>query len=136
MMSVLTSVSVHFALNKAHQESQVIQIKHTSSCFAQIGLIKCLAPYEEVKIRVNFYKLCFIPNRDSLELARSRPITVIDNERFTVQSVITKLVCPVFLVSIYNGVTEHLQSSCHPRPDVGHIFLNVLLVFAYRWHSC
>ncbi|KAM9837619.1 transmembrane protein 94 [Aulostomus maculatus] len=35
--------------------------------------------------------------RNSLELARSRPITVLDNERFTVQSVITKLVCPVVL---------------------------------------
>ncbi|XP_039990740.1 transmembrane protein 94 isoform X3 [Xiphias gladius] len=37
--------------------------------------------------------------RNSLELALSRPITVIDNERFTVQSVITKLVCPVVLVA-------------------------------------
>lgn len=37
--------------------------------------------------------------RNSLELARSRPITVLDNERFTVQSVITKLVCPVVLVA-------------------------------------
>uniref|UniRef100_A0A7N6BM15 Cation-transporting P-type ATPase C-terminal domain-containing protein n=1 Tax=Anabas testudineus TaxID=64144 RepID=A0A7N6BM15_ANATE len=35
----------------------------------------------------------------SLELALSRPITVLDNERFTVQSVITKLVCPAVLVS-------------------------------------
>ncbi|XP_077406450.1 transmembrane protein 94 isoform X3 [Vanacampus margaritifer] len=35
--------------------------------------------------------------RDSLEFAGSRPITVLDNERFTVQSVITKLVCPVVL---------------------------------------
>uniref|UniRef100_A0AAQ5XD18 Cation-transporting P-type ATPase C-terminal domain-containing protein n=1 Tax=Amphiprion ocellaris TaxID=80972 RepID=A0AAQ5XD18_AMPOC len=37
--------------------------------------------------------------RNSLELALSRPITVLDNERFTVQSVITKLVCPVVLVA-------------------------------------
>uniref|UniRef100_A0A3Q3GYF1 Transmembrane protein 94 n=1 Tax=Labrus bergylta TaxID=56723 RepID=A0A3Q3GYF1_9LABR len=35
----------------------------------------------------------------SLELALARPITVLDNERFTVQSVITKLVCPVVLVA-------------------------------------
>lgn len=39
------------------------------------------------------------PVRHSLELALSRPITVLDNERFTVQSVITKLVCPVVLVA-------------------------------------
>uniref|UniRef100_A0A673A9J3 Transmembrane protein 94 n=1 Tax=Sphaeramia orbicularis TaxID=375764 RepID=A0A673A9J3_9TELE len=39
------------------------------------------------------------PVRNSLELALSRPITVLDNERFTVQSVITKLVCPVVLVA-------------------------------------
>uniref|UniRef100_A0A671URN8 Transmembrane protein 94 n=1 Tax=Sparus aurata TaxID=8175 RepID=A0A671URN8_SPAAU len=37
--------------------------------------------------------------RNSLELALARPITVLDNERFTVQSVITKLVCPVVLVA-------------------------------------
>ncbi|XP_061561658.1 transmembrane protein 94 isoform X2 [Phycodurus eques] len=37
--------------------------------------------------------------RSSLEFAGSRPITVLDNERFTVQSVITKLVCPVVLVT-------------------------------------
>uniref|UniRef100_A0A3Q0RLN8 Transmembrane protein 94 n=1 Tax=Amphilophus citrinellus TaxID=61819 RepID=A0A3Q0RLN8_AMPCI len=37
--------------------------------------------------------------RNNLELAMSRPITVLDNERFTVQSVITKLVCPVVLVA-------------------------------------
>ncbi|XP_074519033.1 transmembrane protein 94 isoform X2 [Halichoeres trimaculatus] len=37
--------------------------------------------------------------RNSLETALSRPITVLDNERFTVQSVITKLVCPIVLVA-------------------------------------
>ncbi|XP_026207785.1 transmembrane protein 94 isoform X2 [Anabas testudineus] len=37
--------------------------------------------------------------RNSLELALSRPITVLDNERFTVQSVITKLVCPAVLLA-------------------------------------
>lgn len=36
--------------------------------------------------------------RNSLELALSRPVTVLDNERFTVQSVITKLACPVVVV--------------------------------------
>uniref|UniRef100_A0A3Q4NAW6 Transmembrane protein 94 n=1 Tax=Neolamprologus brichardi TaxID=32507 RepID=A0A3Q4NAW6_NEOBR len=36
---------------------------------------------------------------NNLELALSRPVTVLDNERFTVQSVITKLVCPVVLVA-------------------------------------
>ncbi|KAI4802726.1 hypothetical protein KUCAC02_006304 [Chaenocephalus aceratus] len=35
----------------------------------------------------------------SLEMALARPITVLDNERFTVQSVITKHVCPVVLVA-------------------------------------
>ncbi|XP_053721019.1 transmembrane protein 94 isoform X1 [Synchiropus splendidus] len=39
--------------------------------------------------------------RNSLEMAHSRPITVLDNERFTVQSVITKLVCPVVLVVFF-----------------------------------
>ncbi|XP_069373457.1 transmembrane protein 94 isoform X3 [Paralichthys olivaceus] len=37
--------------------------------------------------------------RNSLEMALSRPITVLDNERFTVQSVITKIVSPVVLVA-------------------------------------
>ncbi|XP_077595653.1 transmembrane protein 94 [Stigmatopora nigra] len=37
--------------------------------------------------------------RSSLEFAGSRPVTVLDNERFTVQCVITKLVCPVVLVT-------------------------------------
>ncbi|TNN03543.1 hypothetical protein fugu_000572 [Takifugu bimaculatus] len=37
--------------------------------------------------------------RNSLEFALARPITVLDNERFTVQSVITKLVCPVVLMA-------------------------------------
>ncbi|XP_047232729.1 transmembrane protein 94 isoform X4 [Girardinichthys multiradiatus] len=39
------------------------------------------------------------PVRNGLELALSRPITVLDNERFTVQSIMTKLVCPVVLVA-------------------------------------
>uniref|UniRef100_A0A3B4B5V4 Uncharacterized protein n=1 Tax=Periophthalmus magnuspinnatus TaxID=409849 RepID=A0A3B4B5V4_9GOBI len=37
--------------------------------------------------------------KNGLELAQSRPVTVLDNERFTVQSVITKLVCPVVLTA-------------------------------------
>ncbi|XP_041829106.1 transmembrane protein 94 isoform X2 [Melanotaenia boesemani] len=37
--------------------------------------------------------------RNSLESALSRPITALDNERFTVQSTITKLICPVVLVA-------------------------------------
>ncbi|CAN9508711.1 unnamed protein product [Ophioblennius macclurei] len=37
--------------------------------------------------------------RSSLESALSRPITVLSNERFTVQSVITKVVCPVVLAA-------------------------------------
>ncbi|XP_028331237.1 transmembrane protein 94 isoform X2 [Gouania willdenowi] len=37
--------------------------------------------------------------RNSLELALSRPVTVLNNERFTVQSVITKVACPVVLVA-------------------------------------
>uniref|UniRef100_A0A3Q2FPS6 Transmembrane protein 94 n=1 Tax=Cyprinodon variegatus TaxID=28743 RepID=A0A3Q2FPS6_CYPVA len=39
-----------------------------------------------------------------LELALSRPITVLDNERFTVQSIITKLVCPVVAFLLVNTV--------------------------------
>ncbi|KAM4524631.1 transmembrane protein 94 isoform 2-T2 [Odontesthes bonariensis] len=39
------------------------------------------------------------PVRSSLDLALSRPITVLDNERFTAQSIITKLICPVVMVS-------------------------------------
>ncbi|XP_019731271.1 transmembrane protein 94 isoform X2 [Hippocampus comes] len=37
--------------------------------------------------------------RNSLDFSESRPITVLDNERFTVQSIITKLVCPIVLVT-------------------------------------
>ncbi|XP_024913277.1 transmembrane protein 94 isoform X2 [Cynoglossus semilaevis] len=39
------------------------------------------------------------PVRNSLEAALSRPITVLDNERVTGPSVITKIVCPVVLVA-------------------------------------
>ncbi|KAF7649423.1 hypothetical protein LDENG_00140690 [Lucifuga dentata] len=37
--------------------------------------------------------------RNSLELALSRPVTALDNERFTVQSVMSKLICPTVLVA-------------------------------------
>ncbi|KAG7251735.1 hypothetical protein CRUP_015345, partial [Coryphaenoides rupestris] len=37
--------------------------------------------------------------RNSLELALSRPITAMDNERFTVQSVMAKLVSPIVLMA-------------------------------------
>lgn len=49
-------------------------------------------------------------NRNSLELALTRPITVLDNERFTVQSVITKFVCPVVLVS-YSQIYMNLLNT-------------------------
>ncbi|XP_024121034.1 transmembrane protein 94 isoform X2 [Oryzias melastigma] len=39
------------------------------------------------------------PVRSSLDQALSRPVTVLDNERFTVQSIIMKRVCPVVLVA-------------------------------------
>ncbi|KAM3860003.1 transmembrane protein 94 [Diretmus argenteus] len=37
--------------------------------------------------------------RNSLELAMSRPVTALDNERFNVQLVMAKLACPVVLVA-------------------------------------
>uniref|UniRef100_A0A8B9R8K7 Cation-transporting P-type ATPase C-terminal domain-containing protein n=1 Tax=Astyanax mexicanus TaxID=7994 RepID=A0A8B9R8K7_ASTMX len=37
--------------------------------------------------------------RNSLDLALSRPITALDNERFTVQSIIAKFACPAVLVA-------------------------------------
>ncbi|KAJ8246443.1 hypothetical protein GJAV_G00267850 [Gymnothorax javanicus] len=39
--------------------------------------------------------------RNSLDLALSRPITALDNERFTVQSVMAKFACPVVLVAFF-----------------------------------
>uniref|UniRef100_A0A673M652 Transmembrane protein 94-like n=1 Tax=Sinocyclocheilus rhinocerous TaxID=307959 RepID=A0A673M652_9TELE len=38
--------------------------------------------------------------RNSLDLALSRPVTALDNERFTVQSIIAKFACPVAFFSI------------------------------------
>ncbi|XP_036811616.1 transmembrane protein 94 isoform X1 [Oncorhynchus mykiss] len=37
--------------------------------------------------------------RNSLDLALSRPITALDNERFTVQSIMAKFACPIVLVA-------------------------------------
>ncbi|XP_029102576.1 transmembrane protein 94 isoform X1 [Scleropages formosus] len=37
--------------------------------------------------------------RNSLDLALSRPVTALDNERFTVQSIMAKFACPVVLVA-------------------------------------
>ncbi|KAJ8283888.1 hypothetical protein COCON_G00027380 [Conger conger] len=39
--------------------------------------------------------------RNSLDLALSRPITALDNERFTVQSVMAKFACPAVLVAFF-----------------------------------
>ncbi|XP_051969183.1 transmembrane protein 94-like isoform X2 [Xyrauchen texanus] len=40
--------------------------------------------------------------RNSLDLALSRPITALDNERFTVQSIISKFACPAVLVAFFS----------------------------------
>ncbi|XP_017339596.1 transmembrane protein 94 isoform X2 [Ictalurus punctatus] len=39
--------------------------------------------------------------RNSLDLALSRPVTALDNERFTVQSLIAKFACPAVLVAFF-----------------------------------
>ncbi|XP_036428331.1 transmembrane protein 94 isoform X1 [Colossoma macropomum] len=39
--------------------------------------------------------------RNSLDLALSRPVTALDNERFTVQSIIAKFACPAVLVAFF-----------------------------------
>lgn len=54
------------------------------------------------------------PHSNSLEMALARPITVLDNERFTVQSVITKHVCPVVLVSRQQQGSICIGTSCCP----------------------
>lgn len=87
---------------------------------------------------------CF--NRNSLELALARPITVLDNERFTVQSVITKLVCPVVLVSSQWGVSKlFLQCiwndlfSTSSKPNVKCATFASLVSFImspFRWRFC
>uniref|UniRef100_A0A8C1XD88 Transmembrane protein 94 n=1 Tax=Cyprinus carpio TaxID=7962 RepID=A0A8C1XD88_CYPCA len=40
--------------------------------------------------------------RNSLDLALSRPITALDNERFTAQSIIAKFACPAVLVAFFS----------------------------------
>uniref|UniRef100_A0A8C1BI59 Transmembrane protein 94 n=1 Tax=Cyprinus carpio carpio TaxID=630221 RepID=A0A8C1BI59_CYPCA len=40
--------------------------------------------------------------RNSLDLALSRPVTALDNERFTVQSIIGKFACPAVLVAFFS----------------------------------
>uniref|UniRef100_A0A672LSQ8 Transmembrane protein 94 n=1 Tax=Sinocyclocheilus grahami TaxID=75366 RepID=A0A672LSQ8_SINGR len=40
--------------------------------------------------------------RNSLDMALSRPITALDNERFTVQSIIAKFACPAVLVAFFS----------------------------------
>ncbi|XP_016427783.1 transmembrane protein 94-like isoform X2 [Sinocyclocheilus rhinocerous] len=40
--------------------------------------------------------------RNSLDLALSRPVTALDNERFTVQSIIAKFACPAVLVAFFS----------------------------------
>ncbi|KAG9350349.1 hypothetical protein JZ751_026703 [Albula glossodonta] len=43
--------------------------------------------------------------RNSLDLALSRPITALDNERFTVQSIMAKFACPAVLVAFFTANT-------------------------------
>lgn len=74
-------------------------------------------------------------NRNSLELALTRPITVLDNERFTVQSVITKFVCPVVLVCYSQDdmkriLFEHsLKLNCQLKAFKGNQLLSPLCSF-------
>lgn len=42
----------------------------------------------------------YVSVRNSLDLALSRPVTALDNERFTVQSIIAKYACPAVLVRL------------------------------------
>ncbi|XP_076855776.1 transmembrane protein 94 isoform X2 [Brachyhypopomus gauderio] len=49
--------------------------------------------------------------RNSLDLALSRPITVLDNERFTVQSIIARIACPAVLVAFFTVNT--VRFCCH-----------------------
>ncbi|XP_023646960.1 transmembrane protein 94 isoform X2 [Paramormyrops kingsleyae] len=53
--------------------------------------------------------------RSSLELALSRPVTALDNERFTVQSVMVKFVCPVVLVAFF---TVNTVRFCVKAPNL------------------
>ncbi|XP_057681436.1 transmembrane protein 94 isoform X2 [Corythoichthys intestinalis] len=61
--------------------------------------------------------------RSSLEFAGSRPVTVLDNERFTVQCIITKLVCPVVLITFL--VVNSIRYFCD-APNLTPNFYNFL----------
>lgn len=89
---------------------------------------------------LNFGKIicisvCLLSNRNNLELALSRPVTVLDNERFTVQSVITKLVCPVVLVSSW-CVLPNVFCIVFEHEHVNMCSLMCVLLPSSRWHSC
>uniref|UniRef100_A0A4W6EKS1 Transmembrane protein 94 n=1 Tax=Lates calcarifer TaxID=8187 RepID=A0A4W6EKS1_LATCA len=58
----------------------------------------------------------------SLELALSRPITVLDNERFTVQSVITKLVCPVVVAFLLVNTIRYFCKAPNLTPACYNFF--------------
>uniref|UniRef100_A0A4W6ELP6 Transmembrane protein 94 n=1 Tax=Lates calcarifer TaxID=8187 RepID=A0A4W6ELP6_LATCA len=60
--------------------------------------------------------------RNSLELALSRPITVLDNERFTVQSVITKLVCPVVVAFLLVNTIRYFCKAPNLTPACYNFF--------------
>lgn len=47
---------------------------------------------------------CFPFFRWCLEMALSRPVTALDNERFTVQSVMLKYAVPIVLVSLISSL--------------------------------
>ncbi|XP_014858101.1 PREDICTED: uncharacterized protein KIAA0195 homolog isoform X1 [Poecilia mexicana] len=70
------------------------------------------------------------PVRNALELALSRPITVLDNERFTVQSIITKLVCPVVLVAflVVNTIRFFCQAPSITPPCYNFLQLQLMAV--------
>ncbi|KAM4716348.1 transmembrane protein 94 isoform 3-T3 [Anableps anableps] len=68
------------------------------------------------------------PVRNGLELALSRPVTVLDNERFTVQSIITKLVCPVVLVAFLLVNTVRFFWDAPSLTPVSYNFLQLQLM--------
>ncbi|KAM3591994.1 uncharacterized protein V6R79_011033 [Siganus canaliculatus] len=80
--------------------------------------------------------------RNGLELALARPVTVLDNERFTVQSVITKFVCPVVLVAflLVNSVRYFCDAPSLTPPCYNFFQLQVMgvlpilpLLFPVMW---
>ncbi|KAM4526889.1 transmembrane protein 94 isoform 2-T2 [Fundulus diaphanus] len=66
--------------------------------------------------------------RNSLELALARPITVLDNERFTVQSIITMLVCPVVLVAFLLVNTVRFFCNAPSLTPISYNFLQLQLM--------